>query len=187
MGFALRCSAITSLALCGCGSGEAALVVRTVSEYGGTPIAGVKVQVGDQPWVTTASNGEARFAGAAPPYAVRVHRPMTYTDYKGGAHQHDKVWQLIGQSGNPLILDVDGTVAQMYRATISGSIAGRSGSARAQARVWTPTDGGMGAADGTFQTQVLWEASPTYSFLLRALESDAAAPPAHYTDTLRAG
>jgi hypothetical protein len=41
-----------------------------VSEYGGTPIAGVLVQVGDQPWMTTDAAGQARFAMAAAPFTV---------------------------------------------------------------------------------------------------------------------
>jgi hypothetical protein len=174
-------AALCGLALAGCGS-SGDLVVRTVSEYGGTPIAGVKVQVGDQPWMTTGSNGEARVAAVAPPYTVRVYQPMTYTNFRGETKQHDKVWQLIGQTANPLVLDVDGTVALAYKAEITGTVEGRSGAANSQVRVVAHQGGAVRAAsDGTFRTGTYWEGSTSYDFVLRAFESDTEEPPAHYT------
>jgi hypothetical protein len=180
---ALALAAICGLALVRCssgGSGGGGLVVQTVSEYGGTPIAGVKVQVADQPWTATGASGEARFAQVKPPYAVRVHQSLTFSALDGQARRHDKVWQLIGQTGNPLVLRVDGSLAQSYKAHVSGTVTGRSGAANTQVLV----EGWRAAPDGTFGTAtgpvMWWEGSPSHDFLLRAFESDTGAPPAHY-------
>ncbi|HYR19998.1 MAG TPA: carboxypeptidase-like regulatory domain-containing protein [Myxococcales bacterium] len=179
LGSTLPIAAICGCALAGCGNGGG-LVVRTVSEYGGTPIAGVKVQVGDQPWTTTGSNGEARFAPVAPPYTVRVYQALAFITLKGEARQRDKVWQLVGQTGNPLVLEVDGSLAQSYKAHVSGAVAGRSGAANTQVLV----EGWKVAPDGTFGTSngpvIWWEGSTSYDFVLRAVESDTEQPPAHY-------
>jgi hypothetical protein len=179
-GSTLPIATICGCALAGCGDGGG-LVVRTVSEYGGTPIAGVNVQVGDQPWTATGSNGEARFAPVATPYAVRVHQALKFTTLRGVARQNDKVWQLVGQTANPLVLQVDGTLTQIYKARIAGTVAGRSASS--QVRVFgLPPSNALLAADGTFQIPAMWwEGSTSSSFVLRAFESDGQQPPEHYS------
>src|SRR3954468_603413 len=95
--FCRRACVLVALALAGCVFSGDDLTIQTVSEYGGTPIAGVKVQVGDQPWMTTDASGKARFTAAMSPYTVRIHQAMVFTDLKGVAHQNDKVWQLVGR------------------------------------------------------------------------------------------
>src|SRR2546423_1879057 len=180
-GGSVSLAALCGVVLAGCGGGDDGLVVRTVSEYGGTPIAGVKVQVGEQPWTTTGSNGEARFTSVAPPYTVRVYQPMTFATRPGLARQNDKVWQLIGQTGNPLVLEVDGSLAQIYKAHASGTVAGRSGAASTQVLV----QGSRAAPDGTFGSSngpvIWWEGATSTDFVLRAVESGTEQPPAHYT------
>ncbi|HET7788296.1 MAG TPA: hypothetical protein VFL36_20150 [Myxococcales bacterium] len=169
--------ALTIVASVGC-AGDEGLIVRTVSEYGGTSIAGVEVQVGDQRWVTTGSSGEARFAATAAPYTVLIHQPMRFTDSHGVAHQNDKIWRLIGQTANPLVAEVDGSLAQIYKSSVSGTVTGRSGEPDTVVRI----GGVLAAADGTFSDSqgIWWEGGPTYPFDLRALETDAASPPGRY-------
>ena len=161
----------------GC-AGDGGLIVRTVSEYGGTPIAGAEVQVGDQGWITTGSNGEARFAATAAPYTVLIHQPMKFTDSHGVAHQNDKIWRLLGQTANPLVVEVDGSLAQIYKSSVSGTVTGRSGEPNTVVRI----GGTLAAADGTFSdpSGIWWEGGPTYELDLRALETDAASPPGRY-------
>ena len=170
---------LCGVALAGCGSSSSGLVVKTVSEYGGTPIAGVQVQVEEQPWQTTGSGGEASFTATKAPYVVRVYQPMTFTTLQGVRRQHDKVWQLVGQSANPLVLDVDGSLSQIYKARVSGTVTGRS-AAGTQVAVGAPVPFAA-AADGSFQLPVVWwEGSTSRNILLRAFESDTSQPPGHY-------
>ena len=78
---AFRCVfVIVPVYVLGCGNGSGrGLVVKTISEYGGTPIAGVTVQVGDQPWATTGPSGEARFVTVSRPYTVRIYQALRWT------------------------------------------------------------------------------------------------------------
>ena len=173
-------AAICGFVLDGCGSGGGGgLVVKTVSEYGGTPIGGVKVQVGEQGWTTTGANGEARFAPAATPYTVRIHQRLE-TTVGGRSRQNDKVWQLVGQTANPLAVEVDGSLAQIYKSRLAGSVAGRSGAPNTRVLVLgSPVgpDRTFGSANGPL---VWWEGGTRYDFTLRAVESDTNQPPAHY-------
>src|SRR5436190_9402283 len=120
--------------LAGCGGGDGSLVVRAVSELGGTPIAGVNVQVGDRGWATTGSNGEVRFAGVTAPYTAVVHQPMTREVFQG-TYQHDAIWKLVGLTANPLVVHVDGRLAQKYRSQLFGTVVGRSGNVGTQVRI----------------------------------------------------
>lgn len=181
MSACLRC-VLVWLALAGCTGSGGGLVIQTVSEYEGSPIAGVKVQVGDQPWTTTDAGGRARFAAVTSPYTVRIHQPMTFTDSKGVPHQHDKVWHLVGRDQNPLVVQVDGSLAQIYKANISGTIAGRSASPGSEVVVVAGTSFPFPVAgDGTFDLpSVSWEGGTARDLDLRALETSGQ-PPLHYT------
>lgn len=163
---------IASALLAGCMASEDGLTIQTVSEYEGSPIAGVKVQVGDQPWMTTDASGRARFAAAMSPYTVRIHQPMIYTDSKGVPHQHDKVWRLVGRDKNPLVVQVDGSLAQIYKANISGTVAGRSTSPGPEVMVVAGTSFPFPVAgDGAFAFSAWWEGGTTRDLDLRALET----------------
>jgi hypothetical protein len=183
-----RACALVSLLLAGCTGSADSLTIQTVSEYGGTAIAGVKVQVGDQPWTTTDASGKARFAAAVSPYTVRIHQAMIFTDLHGAAHQNDKVWQLVGQDKNPLIVQVDGSLAQIYKATLSGTVTGRSASSGSDVLVAAGVDG-IGwfvSPAGTFDgpAAVWWEGATARDIDVRAFElaaGQAGQLPAHYT------
>lgn len=175
------------VALNACSSNDSELVVQTVSEYGGTPIEGVRVRVNDLPWVTTDGRGMARFERVDPPFTVRAYQTMTGGS---GAHRFDDVWELPGLEANPVVLQVDGSPGLPFgppnhHASIAGAISGISGSGPlVRVVATTPVYGGGAAAaagDGTFEIPFAsWEGPSPRTFVLHAFESDSADPPAQY-------
>src|SRR5712671_4709047 len=65
--------AIAVLATNACSQSPGRLVVRTVSDTTGNPLAGVSVQVAAQPWTLTDAEGKATFDALPGPFTVRVH------------------------------------------------------------------------------------------------------------------
>ena len=67
----------------------------------------VRVQVDDQPWVTTDANGEARFSGVQAPYTVRIHQ--TEASRINPTRLFHDVWVLIDQTTDRVEFQADGT------------------------------------------------------------------------------
>src|SRR5678810_68305 len=76
------------------------VTVRAISEYGGTPIAGVQVKVDNGAWVATDEQGEAAFRDISPPFALSVHQ-VTLGTAGGGSYRADDVWVLRDPQGDP--------------------------------------------------------------------------------------
>jgi hypothetical protein len=158
------------------------VLIRTVSEHGGTPISGVRVQVNDENWQSTGDDGFVAFDGVEPPYDVRVFQTIE-TD----SHRFDDVWALTAQTSRRLTIPVDGSAVPTYHhASITGRVTGLSGSADSQVVVFAHTApyGGarrLAAADGSFELpSVDWEGPTSQPFTLQAFETDGADPPTHY-------
>src|SRR3954469_8476440 len=84
------------------------VTVRTISEYGGTPIAGVQVQVDDGEWIATDEKGEAAFRNVSPPFVLSIHQ-VTLGTAGGGSYRFDDVWVLRDPQGEPVVALVDGS------------------------------------------------------------------------------
>ncbi|HTE56777.1 MAG TPA: hypothetical protein VK698_38250 [Kofleriaceae bacterium] len=156
------------------------MVITTVSEYGGSPIAGVRVQVDDEEWATTDQRGEAGFVGIEPPYSVRLFQALETESMR-----FQDVWELVDQTETRLEIPVDGSRVTTHEGDITGSISGTTGG-ESQIAVFGgkfPDTGAVSLAeeDGTFQLAGFrWEGPASRSFDLHALESDTADPPTHY-------
>src|SRR4051812_35101535 len=105
------------------------VTVRTVSEYGGTPIAGVQVQVDDGEWIATDEKGEAAFRNVSPPFVLSIHQ-VTLGTAGGGSYRFDDVWVLRDPQGEPVVALVDGSWLARYSATVTGSVSGGHGGSR---------------------------------------------------------
>jgi len=170
-----------------------AVVVRTISEYAGSAIPAVQVQVNDLSWTATDANGCATFPGVAPPFTLRAYQSMAGTSrppptFAITPTRWDDVWELRDVTENPAVLQVDGTPGpppEWNEAAISGLVTGTGGGPASGARVvaLAPVDGGSGTTaetNGTFaMPYVQWEGPSTQTFTVHALESDD--PPTHYS------
>src|SRR5687767_13657502 len=97
--------AAAAIGLWGCDG----LEVITVSEYGGTPMAGINVRVNDLPWAVTDSRGVAAFPAAKPPYVVTVHQVVDTISAAGNPNRHDDILVLRDLVGGTAVIPVDGT------------------------------------------------------------------------------
>jgi hypothetical protein len=102
------------------------------------------------------------------------------------------VWETPGLDANPAVRVINGWTHYITRqASIAGSVTNRSADVGSVTRVTAgaPIEGNpylnpvQVGADGTFQMQATWDQSlsPAQTIVLRALESDTADPPRHYT------
>lgn len=171
--------AVFTLAVASC-SGADQLTVRTVSEYGGTPIAGVNVQAGDQAWTLTDEAGEAVFEPIDGPFTVMAHQIMLAPS----GNQYEDVFVLPEQTGSAIVVEVDGSLVTERQASISGTLTGRVAS---DSRVLISVSGGDpglaggGQAEGdVFGAGVSWEVGTTRMATVHALEVDGADPPTTY-------
>jgi hypothetical protein len=166
-----------------CSGGEH-IVVRTVLNRTGVPMAGVRVQIDEQPWRTTGADGRATFDGVPGSVTVRLHQSFD----RGGVHAGDVIQVLRGRTGREIVAEVgDAGAVQFHGAMVTGTVTGRSGPPSTVLHVgvayrdwWTSTNT---AADGSFEWGVPWrgEALATEAtVILRAWETDAANPPTHY-------
>jgi len=175
--------ALLLVSACGGGASAPELVVQTVSEDGGAPIAGVAVQLDDGAWVTTGADGTARFRSTAASHTVRIHQTSTGTAH-GKAFEFHDVWSLIDQPANPLVIPVDGSTAPtQHHATISGVVTGASGTVLvfAHSDAYQSSAQTTMATDGTFTlSDVTWEGDATHGVTVEAIDLAAGDPPAHY-------
>lgn len=92
-------------------------IIQAVSSLGGTPIAGVQIQLDDGEWITTDANGEASF-----PAVVRAFSVTARQRTSGNPSAYSDVWRLVEQTDNPLVLAVDGSAAPVLSALVSGQV-----------------------------------------------------------------
>ncbi|HVE82470.1 MAG TPA: hypothetical protein VND93_06470 [Myxococcales bacterium] len=118
--------AVWLLVLAGCGRRD--LTVRTLSEYGQSPIASILLQADDGEWVFTDDQGEAVLHDVGTPFTVRVHQHVIgqFPEQSGG-WANDDVWVLQSPEGDPLVLLVDGNFVTRDYASVTGSLSGTSG------------------------------------------------------------
>jgi hypothetical protein len=151
-------------------------VIRTVGRLGDGPIAGVAVQVDDSEWKETDADGNATFDGVGSPFSVRVRQSVDKAT--------DRVWQLVGQTANPLVVRVAGSGTN-HTASIGGRVGGLSGGADSEVVVIGHSGGlsrtGIASPDGLYQVEPLrWNGPPTQTIELVALELQLPYPPMHF-------
>lgn len=163
------------LLLAGC---SRSLTITTVSEYGGGPIAGVRIQVDDGEWLVTDGDGRVVLEEVPVGFDLKVHQTTT-----GQGFRADDFWSLEEPGWNPVVL-VDGSRVPLRGSDVSGTVSGGTGGpievfvSRGWARQGMPGDTASG--NGNFGTYVQWEGSGPLSAVVRALESDGSNPPAHF-------
>lgn len=157
------------LSLSGCGKGTSVgppLIVHTVSDRTGVGLAGVRVQVKGQAWVTSDAAGGSRFAAPGGPFTILVHQDL----FDGGStiETGEAVFVLEEQIGNDVVVEVDGGPGpnaavprpSWHPARVTGTVSGRSstaGTAWVQVSyrgMWMPAHV---AVDGSFDLGVLFE------------------------------
>jgi hypothetical protein len=151
-------------------------VIQTVTVLGGGPIGGIAVQVDDLEWVTTDADGIATFEGVGSPFSVRLRQTF--------GEDRVKLWQLVGQTENPLVVPVEGAGGG-HVADIRGTVRGLSGGADTEVvvigRAGGPTQNGIANPDGTYQIEPLfWNGPATQTIELLALEMQLPYPPMHF-------
>jgi hypothetical protein len=174
--------AIAVLATNACSQSPGRLVVRTVADTTGNPLAGVSVQVAAQPWSTTDAEGKATFDAVPGLFTVRVHSP-------------GQVLVLSGRTGPEVVAEVPPPEpSQWHFAHTIGSVGGRSASTTVvhvgfapfkDWSTWKPA-----TVDGSFDMFIGWRGLASESATrqtLHAWESDAANPAGHYYGFGRSG
>lgn len=179
---AVALGVLSSLAACagddGAGGG---IVITTVSEYGHSPVAGVRVQLDDGEWLTTDESGRVAFDVAPEVYDLRIFQRVDH-----GSRVAQDVWSLIDQTSAAMTVPVDGSTQPTHEGSITGSVSGTSGESTHVAVFGGrfPDTGAVGtvAEDGTFQlARFRWEGSSSQRFNLHALESNGGDLPTRYT------
>lgn len=178
-----------ALATGACSDGGGRLVVRTVSDRTGAPVAGVRVQVEGQPWATTGADGKASFAAVPGPFTVRLHQ-ISHVEGPPSSQRSDSVVVLRGHTRSEIVVELSGAgPTHWHYAQASGSVAGRAGPPSTTVvrvgftpfRHWSTWT--VAAEDGSFDMGVGWRGDPSETaatLVLSAWESDAASPPGHY-------
>lgn len=174
-------AAALAIAACSNGDGDGPMVVHTVSDMTGAPVAGVRVQVEDQPWVTTGADGTATFEAVSGPFTVRIHQSHS--------ENSTSIFALRRRTGSEVIAEVSSGPSMFLGAQVSGTVAGRSGPPSnsvlrvgvAPVRGWSTwseiDDYDSFDVDVPFRG-ASFESSAT--LVLHAWESDGASPPGHY-------
>src|SRR5207244_8682034 len=85
------------------GCSDSPIVVRTVSDKTGVGMAGIRVQVADQPWATTDADGKATFTAVSGTFTVRVHQSPTFAPLP-----LEEIFVVEGQSGSQVVVEVEG-------------------------------------------------------------------------------
>lgn len=154
-------------------------IIQAVSSLGGTPIAGVQIQLDDGEWITTDANGEASFPAVDRAFTVSARQTTG-----GNPSAFSDVWRLVEQTDNPLVLAVDGSAAPVLSALVSGQVTGRRGGNDSVIHVFAITGrGDMGSVVALdsygFELPIFLEghraAQGPRKLTLAALETNAAA------------
>jgi len=164
------------------GCSDPPIVVRTVSDRTGLGMAGIRVQVAEQPWATTDADGKATFTAVSGKFTVRVHQSITYVPFPA-----DRISVVEGSSGSEVVVEVDGNFGLLspphqppwYDADVSGSAVGWTQPTSASTWVqisysgtWLPS---QVASDGSFDLSFPFQA-PATSVALRAYEGEPNSP-----------
>lgn len=156
-------------------------MITTVSEWGQSPVAGVRVQLDDGEWLTTDEDGRVVFDVTPQSYDLRIFQRID-----DGSTVSQDVWALTDQTSRTMTVPVDGSTQPTHEGSISGSVSGTSGESTHVAVFGGrfPDTGAVGtvAEDGTFQlARFRWEGSSSQRFNLHALESNGGDLPTRYT------
>jgi hypothetical protein len=175
---------IAAVALGGCGDNAGKQVVKLVSRGGRSPVMGVRVQVGAQPWTTTDENGEAFFDGGSAPFAVRVHQTTRSFD-EGIAEEFDELWELTEQTDNPVVVAVQAVAATRKAAAIAGKVSGRGNASGSRLLVFARTGPSQAVStlagpDGSYELPVSWDGESSKMIDLGAIEIDSSSPPRQF-------
>src|SRR5438270_401118 len=173
------------------GCSDPPIVVRTVSDRTGLGMAGIRVQVADQPWAMTDADGKATFTAVSGMFTVRVHQSPNFATSApypcaNGACL-EEIFVVEGLSGSQVVVEVDGNFGLLspphlppwYDADVSGSAVGWTQPTSASTWVqisysgtWLPS---QVASDGSFDLSFPFQA-PATSVALRAYEGEPNSP-----------
>jgi hypothetical protein len=196
-----RARAIAAVAAAACSGGSGTVVILTLEEDTRFPVAGIRVQVNDEAWLTTDADGRAVFPDAHPPYTVRAFQAALFPGSGlSQARIYQDVYDLQDETESPLELLIDRvrTYDPQAPVAISGRVTGQAAEAGTKITVAASSGSHLlhevqAGADGSFEMTVDWEGPGPRELVLRALQSDAAEPPTRYarfgstTVTARAG
>jgi hypothetical protein len=175
---------IAALVLGGCGDGAGKQVVQVVSRSGRSPVMGVRVQVGNQAWITSDANGEAVFDGSGEPFSVRVQQTTRAFD-EGIAEEFDEIWELSEQTDNPLVVAVQAVAASRKAASIAGKVSGRGNASGSRLLVFARTGPAQAVStlagpDGSYELPVNWDGESSKMIEVGAIEIDSSSPPRQF-------
>lgn len=153
------------------------LELRTVSESGGLPISDVAIQIDNNDWILTDSDGRASVSAPSGPFDVRVHQVIAVNGLRV-----DDVWEFQDLTANVLTFCVDGFLVLSSSVALSGSVVDAEGPNRVA--IFTPgstSDPQQTYQDtlpipGGFNVGSRWEGDDAHEVEIFAVEHASPAP-----------